>query len=63
MLLSALAVQNAKPRAKLYLLRRRTTACIFWSSRTDSKLWRFRYRFAGKQNMLSLGVISRSVAR
>ncbi len=54
MLLSALAVQNAKPRPKLYLLRDGHGLHLLVKP-NGHKLWRLRYRFAGKQNMLSLG--------
>ncbi len=54
MLLSALAVQNAKPRPKLYLLRDGHGLHLLVKP-SGHKLWRLRYRFAGKQNMLSLG--------
>jgi integrase len=54
MSLSSLAVQNAKPRESLYLLTDGNGLHLLVKP-NGSKLWRLRYRFAGKQNMLSLG--------
>jgi integrase len=52
--LSSLAVQNAKPRESLYLLTDGNGLHLLVKP-NGSKLWRLRYRFGGKQNMLSLG--------
>jgi len=54
MLLTALAVQNAKPRPTPYLLRDGLGLHLLITAK-GAKLWRLRYRFGGKQNMLSLG--------
>ncbi|MGH6671907.1 MAG: tyrosine-type recombinase/integrase [Xanthobacteraceae bacterium] len=54
MLLTAFAVQNAKPRSKPYLLRDGHGLHLLVRP-NGSKLWRLRYRFGGKQNMLSFG--------
>lgn len=54
MLLTALAVQNAKQRSKPYLLRDGQGLHLLITP-NGAKLWRLRYRFGGKQNMLSFG--------
>lgn len=54
MALSSLAVQNAKPRENLYILTDGNSLHLLVNP-NGSKLWRLRYRFGGKQNMLSLG--------
>lgn len=48
------AVRTAKPREKLYRLSD-TLGLSLEITTTSSKLWRFRYRFAGKPKMISLG--------
>jgi integrase len=48
------AIRNAKPRAKMYRLADGDGLCLEVKP-TSVKVWRFRYRFAGKENMLSLG--------
>jgi hypothetical protein len=53
-MLSALAVENAKPRAKQYLLTDGNGLHLMVTPQ-GSKLWRLRYRFGGKQNLMSLG--------
>jgi integrase len=53
-MLSALAVENAKPRQKAYLLTDGNGLHLMVMPQ-GSKLWRLRYRFGGKQNSLSLG--------
>jgi integrase len=53
-MLSALAVENAKPRAKQYLLTDGNGLHLMVTPQ-GSKLWRLRYRFGGKQNFMSLG--------
>jgi integrase len=53
-MLSALAVENAKPRAKQYLLTDGNGLHLMVTPQ-GSKLWRLRYRFGGKQNIVSLG--------
>ena len=54
-MLSALAVDNAKPRETDYLLADGNGLHLLVSAK-GAKLWRLRYRFAGKQKMISLGV-------
>lgn len=51
-MLSALAVENAKPRDKAYILTDGNGLHLLVKPH-GSKLWRLRYRFGGKQNMLS----------
>jgi integrase len=53
-MLSALAIDNAKPRKEPYVLTDGQGLHLLVAS-NGSKLWRLRYRFRGKQNMLSLG--------
>jgi hypothetical protein len=53
-MLSALAVENAKPRDKEYVLTDGNGLHLLITPQ-GSRLWRLRYRFGGKQNMLSLG--------
>jgi integrase len=53
-MLSALAIESAKPRDKPYLLTDGNGLHVLVNP-NGSKLWRLRYRFSGKQNMLSLG--------
>ena len=48
------SVRTAKPREKLYRLSD-TLGLSLEITPTSSKLWRFRYRFAGKPKMISLG--------
>jgi|HubBroStandDraft_4_1064222.scaffolds.fasta_scaffold34631_3 integrase len=52
--LSSLAVQNAKARESFYLLTDGNGLHLLVNP-NGSRLWRLRYRFGGKQNMLSLG--------
>ena len=52
--LTVLAVENAKPREKAYLLTDGNGLHLVVTP-NGNKLWRLRYRFGGKQNMLSLG--------
>jgi hypothetical protein len=54
MLLTQLAIKNAKPREKPYKLRHGNGLYLLVSP-NGSRLWRFRYRFSDKQNMLSFG--------
>lgn len=54
MLLTQLAIKNAKPREKPYKLRDGNGLYLLVSP-NGSKLWRLRYRFSDKQNMLSFG--------
>jgi hypothetical protein len=51
---SALAVENAKPREKEYMLADGNGLHLLVMPH-GRKLWRLRYRFGGKQNSLSLG--------
>jgi len=48
------AIKNAKPRDKLYRLSDALGLCLEITP-NGSKLWRYRYRFAGKAKMLGLG--------
>ena len=52
--LTVLAVENAKPREKAYVLTDGNGLHLVVTP-NGNKLWRLRYRFGGKQNMLSLG--------
>ncbi len=52
--LGSLAVQNAKPRDRFYVLTDGFGLHLLVKP-NGSKLWRFRYRFGGMPNMLSLG--------
>jgi integrase len=52
--LTSLAVQNAKPNEKSYKLSDGSGLSLLVQP-NGSKLWRFRYHFAGKENMLALG--------
>jgi hypothetical protein len=54
MLLTALAIQNAKPKAKPYKLSDGggLHLCV---EPHGSKLWRFRYHFDSKEKMISFG--------
>jgi integrase len=54
MTLTALAVKNMKPKAKLYRLADSGGLCIEVAP-SGSKLWRWRYNFNGKPQMLALG--------
>lgn len=51
--LTALTVQNAKAKEKPYKLS--DTGGLHLLVNRESKLWRFRYQFGGKEKMLSLG--------
>lgn len=53
-MLSDREIQAAKPRAKLYRLAD-GAGLVLEVTPTGSKLWRLRYRFAGKEKMLALG--------
>ena len=53
-MLTALAIENAKPRDKPYKLTDGSGLHLLVTP-SGSKLWRFRYRFGGKQLMLSFG--------
>jgi hypothetical protein len=53
MALTLFAIQNAKPKGKPYKLSDGGGLHLLITE--SSKLWRFRYRFSGKENMLSLG--------
>jgi integrase len=64
-MLSALAVENAKPRARDYLIADGEGLHLLVTTE-GSKLWRFRYRFSDKQKMISFGSfpeVSLSAAR
>ncbi len=54
MFLTQLAIKNAKPRETPYKLRDGHGLFLLVSP-NGSKLWRLRYRFSDKQNMLSFG--------
>ena len=62
MALTSLAVQNAKPKEKPYKLSDGNGLHLLVQP-NGSKLWRFRYHFAGKENMLALGSFPDVVAR
>jgi hypothetical protein len=53
MALTLFSIQNAKPREKPYKLSDGDGLRLLVTK--TSKLWRLRYRFGGKQNMLALG--------
>lgn len=53
-MLSATAINNAKPRDKPYKLADEKGLYLFIQA-TSSKLWRFDYRFLGKRKTLALG--------
>jgi hypothetical protein len=53
-MLTALVIENAKPRNKPYKLTDGSGLHLLVTP-SGSKLWRFRYRFGGKQLMLSFG--------
>lgn len=54
MALSLFSIQHAKPKDKPYLLTDGRGLHLLVTT-NGSKLWRLRYRFGGKQNMLGLG--------
>ncbi len=54
MVLSAFSIQHAKPRAKPYKLSDGNGLHLLVQP-NGSKLWRFRYRFGGRENMLTFG--------
>ena len=54
MALTALAIENAKPRGAPYLLTDGNGLHLLITP-NGKKHWRLRYRFGGKQNLLSLG--------
>src|SRR5438094_10503448 len=54
MALTQFAIVNAKPQTKPYKLPDGGGLHLFVRP-NGSKLWRFRYRFTGKENMLALG--------
>lgn len=54
MTLKAQAIQNAKPRGKPYKLTDGQGLCLLVQP-NGSRWWRLRYRFQGKERMLSLG--------
>lgn len=53
-MLSSLKIENAKPRDEPYVLTDGNGLHLLITA-GGSRLWRLRYRFGGKQNMLSLG--------
>lgn len=53
-MLTALAIENAKPKEKPYKLSDGNGLHLLIPP-SGSRLWRFRYRFGGKQLMLGLG--------
>jgi hypothetical protein len=55
MALTALAIRNARPRAKAYKLSDERSLYLLVMP-NGSKYWRFSYRFLGKQRSLALGV-------
>jgi len=54
-MLSNAAISNAKPKKKLYRINDGRGLCLEVTP-SGSKRWRFRYRFDGKEKMLSLGL-------
>lgn len=54
MQLSELAIKKAKPQEKLYKMADGNGLSLFVYP-NSSKLWRYRYKFLGKEKMLSLG--------
>lgn len=54
MVLTLFAIQNAKPKEKSYRLSDGNGLSLLVEP-NSSKLWRFRYSFGGKENMLTLG--------
>lgn len=54
MALTALAIKNLKPKPKLYRVADSGGLCLEISP-SGSKLWRWRYAFQGKPQMLALG--------
>lgn len=54
MALTALAINAAKPKDKPYKLSDELGLCLLIMP-TGGRLWRFNYRFGGKQKTLSLG--------
>ncbi len=54
MSLSELKVRNAKPKEKFYKLAD-SDGLYLHVAETGGKLWRFRYRFGGKEKLLALG--------
>jgi len=54
MALTLFAIQNAKPKGKSYKLSDGDGLSLLVQP-NGSKLWRFRYRFGGKENMLTFG--------
>ena len=53
-MLTSLSVENAKARSKPYKLPDEKGLHLFVQT-NGNKLWRFRYRFAGKENTLGFG--------
>ena len=53
-MLTVFAIEKSKPREKPYLLSDGNGLHLLVNP-NGSKLWRFRYRIGGKQNLLSLG--------
>ena len=49
------AIRNAKPKAKSFKLTD-GGGLFLWIQPSGGKWWRYRYRFAGKQKLLALGV-------
>jgi integrase len=54
MALTALAIKNMKPQKALYMVADSGGLCLAISP-TGGKLWRYRYRLAGKQQIMGLG--------
>lgn len=64
-MLTALAIQNTKPRNTPYILTD-GNGLHLEATPNGVKLWRLRYRFGGKQNRISLGaypIVSLAAAR
>ncbi|MGD0168967.1 MAG: integrase arm-type DNA-binding domain-containing protein, partial [Smithella sp.] len=52
--LNEVKIRNAKPKAKFYKLTD-SEGLYLHVTETGTKLWRFRYRFSGKEKLLALG--------
>ncbi len=61
-MLTALAIDHAKPRDEPYVITDGQGLHLLVNT-NGSKLWRLRYRFRGKQNMLSLALAAPQLHR
>lgn len=60
MLLNDVKVRNAKPQAKPYKLSD-GDGMFLYVHPNGSKYWRLKYRFAGKEKLLALGVYTKKL--